>query len=312
MSAALRLHDHLSEGHVVVIDGATGTELERRGAEMHDRAWCAMATLTAPDVLRTIHEDYIRCGARLITANTFSTSRNMLDPAGLGERFEELNHAALRIAFEARERCDAEESVVVAGSMSHQVPILGRGDRRNPDTLPPPALAGERFREMAAVLADAGSELILLEMMSDPVLANLAIDAVRATGLPFWITFSFRAGDEGKPVSFSVPDLSAEAVFRDVPLDGAEVVGIMHSNVHVTDAAVEQLREVWDGPMAAYPDSGYFKMPNWQFEDIVPPDVLVEHSRGWWESGVRVFGGCCGLGVEHVEALVEEWGRRAN
>ncbi len=307
MSATLRLRDDLSKGHVVVIDGATGTELERRGAEMHDRAWCAMATVTAPDVLRSIHEDYIRSGARLITANTFSSSRNMLDPAGLGDRFEELNHAALRIAFEARDRCRATDTVVVAGSMSHQVPILGRGDQRNPDTLPPPEIAGERFREMASVLVDAGAELILLEMMSDPVLANLAIDAVRETGLPFWITFSFRAGEDGEPVSYSVPGLSAETVFRDISLHGAEVAGIMHSNVHVTDAAVEQLRAVWDGPMAAYPDSGYFKMPHWQFEDIVPPSVLIEHSRAWWRSGVRVFGGCCGLGVEHVEALVGEW-----
>ena len=85
----------LEAGKIIVIDGATGTELERRGATMNDRAWCAMATLTDPALLRQVHEDYIRAGARVITANTFSTNRNMLEPAGLGFRFEELNRRAV-------------------------------------------------------------------------------------------------------------------------------------------------------------------------------------------------------------------------
>jgi len=307
MEAFNRLQKDLDLGRVVVIDGATGTELERRGAKMHDKAWCAMATATAPDVLRTIHEDYIRAGARLITANTFSSNRNMLEPAGLGDRLEALNRDALRLAFEARERCGAEERVVVAGSMSHQVPVLGAADRPDPDAMPSSELAAERFREMAEVLADAGAELLLLEMMSNPKLANPAIDAARATGLPFWITFSVRGDDEGELVSYSVPQLSAMDMFRQISLEGAAAVGVMHSNVNVTAGAIEQLRTLWSGHLAAYPDSGYFKMPHWQFEDIVPPDVLVEHSRAWWASGARVFGGCCGLGVEHVDALVRAW-----
>ena len=72
----------LTEGSVIVLDGGTGTELERRGAAMHTGAWCAMATLTVPETLREIHEDYIRAGARVITANTFSANRLMLEPAG--------------------------------------------------------------------------------------------------------------------------------------------------------------------------------------------------------------------------------------
>ena len=84
MDAYARLRRELDSERVVIIDGGTGTELERRGAEMHEKAWCAMATLTAPDVLRDIHADYIRAGARVVTANTFSSNRNMLEPAGYG------------------------------------------------------------------------------------------------------------------------------------------------------------------------------------------------------------------------------------
>ena len=86
---------NLEAGKIIVIDGATGTELERRGAAMHDKAWCAMATLTDPELLRGVHEDYIRAGALVITANTFSTNRSMLKPAGLESHFEELIRRAV-------------------------------------------------------------------------------------------------------------------------------------------------------------------------------------------------------------------------
>ena len=307
MSPYESLIEDLRDDRVIVIDGATGTELERRGAEMHDRAWSAQATLTSPELLRGVHEDYIRAGARVIIANTFSTNRIMLEPAGLADRFEELNRAAVRIAREARDRSGAAERVVVAGSLSHQVPVLGGADRRDTSAVPAPEIAAERFAEMARLLADAGAEMIMLEMMSDPALANPAIDAARAVGLPFWVGFSVRADAGGRPVSYALPGLPAAEMFRAIPADGADAAGIMHSNVTVTGAAIDALRATWSGPIFAYPDSGYFKMPHWQFENIIPPAELVEHARTWVASGARVLGGCCGLGVEHVEALAREW-----
>jgi methionine synthase I (cobalamin-dependent) len=53
----------------------------------------------------------------------------------------------------------------------------------------------------------------------------------------------------------------------------------------------------------AYPDSGYVKMPNWQFVDIIPVDDFLTCSREWIETRVQVIGGCCGLGIEYIEAL---------
>ena len=53
----------------------------------------------------------------------------------------------------------------------------------------------------------------------------------------------------------------------------------------------------------AYPDSGYFTMPNWRFVDIMPPEELVAFSHDWKASGVQILGGCCGLGVDHIRAL---------
>ncbi len=293
----------LEAGKIIVIDGATGTELERRGAAMHDAAWCAMATVTNPELLRGVHEDYIRAGARVITANTFSTNRNMLDPAGLGPQFEELNRRAVELAREARDRTGSGRQVAVAGSMSHQVPVLGGADERDAQAVPAPDVAEANFREMAELLAASGVDLILMEMMSDPELASPAIAAAVATGLPVWVGFSVRAGECAAPVAYARPSLSAAEMLDTISLDGVRVAGVMHSDVAMIPPTIELLRHRWSGPLMAYPDSGYFKMPHWQFVDIIPVEDFLAHSQQWIATGVQIVGGCCGLGVEHIKAL---------
>jgi homocysteine S-methyltransferase len=99
-----RLEQRLAGGDVVILDGATGTELERRGVPMDGQAWSATANLTHPDVVRSVHEDYIRAGADVIITNTFATARSLLDAAGLGERVVEVNGRADGPGRGARDR----------------------------------------------------------------------------------------------------------------------------------------------------------------------------------------------------------------
>ncbi len=58
-----------------------------------------------------------------------------------------------------------------------------------------------------------------------------------------------------------------------------------------------------EGPIGAYPESGYFVMPNWQFVFVIAPDDLVREARAWVNLGVQVLGGCCGVGPQHADAL---------
>jgi homocysteine S-methyltransferase len=88
-----------------------------------------------------------------------------------------------------------------------------------------------------------------------------------------------------------------------INLDGVRVAGVMHSNVNTIAPAIELLKQRWPGPLMAYPDSGYFRMPHWQFVDIIPVEDFVALNRQWIAAGVQVTGGCCGLGVEHINAL---------
>ena len=295
---------HLSDGGGLLIDGATGTEIERRGAAMDEGAWCAMATKTHPDILKSVHRDYIRAGARVITTNTFSTNRNMLEPAGHASDFELLNDQACALALAARTEEGAEDKVLVAGSMSHQVPFVNdsKGGVTS-RTLPPLEVAERNFEEMANRLASNGVDFILLEMMSQPELANLAIEAVRGTGLPFWVGFTVGHDDELNVVSHNLRDLPASQMFANIDFEDADAAGIMHSSVNVTQPGLDILREHFEGPLMAYPDSGYFTMPHWHFENIIPCAELNEFAEQWMESGAQIIGTCCGLGIEHIEAL---------
>jgi S-methylmethionine-dependent homocysteine/selenocysteine methylase len=72
----------LARGEVVILDGATGTELQRRGAPMDDAAWCAVATMTHGDLLRGIHADYIRAGADIVTLATHQFSQALHSGGG--------------------------------------------------------------------------------------------------------------------------------------------------------------------------------------------------------------------------------------
>src|SRR3712207_2755816 len=107
------LQQRLDRGEVVILDGAMGTELERRGVPMDTVAWDAAALFTHPDTVREVHEDYIRAGADVIITNTFATARHVLEPAGMGERFRELNTRAVALAKEAREK-SADGEIFVA------------------------------------------------------------------------------------------------------------------------------------------------------------------------------------------------------
>jgi homocysteine S-methyltransferase len=304
------LEDKLKAGDVIVVDGATGTELQRRGAPMDRAAWCARATLTHPGLLRQLHEDYIRAGAHVVTANTFASSRRMLAPAGLDDAVAEINTNAVRIVREARDRTAPPHPVAVAGSLSTMKPILPGTGKSDPAFVPTAREAKATYGELANLLAEAGAEMILMEMMCDVEQAGYALEAAVATGLPVWVGFSVHAAVNGRVTMHGNDELNFAEVIDPVMRIGGSVAGVMHSYADETTAALEILFRHWSGPVSAYPESGYFEMPEWRFVDIVAPEAFAAQTRSWVESGVQIVGGCCGIGPEHIEAMTARLPRR--
>ncbi|MGO1120294.1 homocysteine S-methyltransferase family protein [Rhodovibrionaceae bacterium A322] len=292
----------LKAGKVLLLDGATGTELQNRGVSMDPAAWCGPATLENKALLVDIHSDYIQAGSDVITANTFASSRLMLTPAGYGDQVAEINRTAVEAALEARDKAD--HPVAVAGSLSHMVPVEAGTANVDPATIPSDAQVSDALHELAGILKDSGVDHIMLEMMYHPGRAKLALEAAQSTGLPVWFGLSARRGDKGETLSFHhLDDLPLSAVTALLPGQNLAAAGVMHTPSHVIADSLAEIRKAYDGPLMAYPDSGYFEMPAWRFIDVIPPEELQDLFQQWIrESGVQLIGGCCGLTVAHIDA----------
>jgi len=82
-----------------------------------------------------------------------------------------------------------------------------------------------------------------------------------------------------------------------------DVLGIMHTTTELISIIIPKLKRKREGPIMVYPDSSFFKAPNWQFEDVISPLELRYFSEGWLDQGVQIIGGCCGLGTDHIQAI---------
>ena len=291
--------DKLDNGEVVLLDGGTGSEIERLGVEMDDVAWCATAHVDEPGVVRGVHESYIRAGADVIIANTFATAPHILKRLGREDHGAHINRSAVAVALEARENCGRD--VCVAVSMS-SMPAF--------DEFAVPVNDEVRagFVRQAEWLAEAGAELIIAEMMRETDISDMVISAARATGLPVWTGFSAGVDEAGSLTSYESPVRDDEPVpfgsmAEDVLAMGCDAAGVMHSSVHATGPALAALREMWDGPLFAYAETGHFVPPNWKFEDVISARDYLGYAKQWVEQGARIIGGCCGIGPEHIRVL---------
>ena len=286
----------------IILDSGVSTELERKGAKMRNGQWSGCVAIDDYEKLVETHIAYINAGADIITVNSYASSRLMLGPAGLDHEVQRINQLNISAAVEAREKTGAKVSV--AGSISHVLPFADgvEGAKQQPD------ISSEEltncYREMISIFEKEGVDLILLEMMSIPVRMTPLFGCASQSSLPIWCGLSAKRETPSAQLT-SWHDTTVS--FRDIVIQAChydfDAIGIMHTSVDAIEAALVEIKCHFSGMLMAYPDSGYFVAPNWQFKDIIEPKVLLEYAKGWQKSGCSIFGGCCGLGPEHTTAL---------
>ncbi|MFQ5933123.1 MAG: homocysteine S-methyltransferase family protein [Dehalococcoidia bacterium] len=301
MSAIDSLQSRLKAGEVIIMDGGTGTEIQRRDIPMGAVTWSGEPLLASLETVRAIHEDYIRAGAEIIITNSFATGRASLERAGLGDRTTELNRLAVRLAQEARDNVASDRPVFIAGSMSTFLPKL------DATVTPSYEAALADYREQSQILAEAGADLILIEMLIRTVDAKAAVEAATATGLPTWVGFSCQndngqlfLGVHGKWGRETIPE-AVEAVAS----EGVSAMFIMHTLSEDTGQGLRELGQGSSLPIGAYAHTGDFSDPNWVFDNSISSQGYLQYAQEWVNMGAQIIGGCCGITPEHIRVLKE-------
>ena len=297
-----KIREKLNQNELVILDGGVGTELQKRGIEM-DESWCGTASRNT-EILKQVHLDYIKAGAQVITTDTCASSRLLLDAAGVGKDFEEINLKAVSAAKAARD--EVSDDILIAGSLSHRYPIA-HGDMQSNATIQfEQSVLQEATDEMANFLSENGCDLILLEMMYHPDRIQTVFESAKKTNKPIWAGFSTRRTENGDILSLTdsvdVPFREIVEIIKDYELDA---VGIMHTDVNIVSDSIKIVREIYDGTILVYPDSGGWVSPNWIFDKVIKPHELKVRAAEWAKEGVQIIGGCCGLSPEHIQAVAE-------
>ena len=301
------LSDRLKNKEVILLDGGVSTEIQKRGVNMDDYVWSGIAHRTHPEITLQVHEDYIRAGAQVITANTYSTARHVLESINLGDQVRIINEEAVQLALKARDNA-ADDEVWVAGSISSMAPF------NNEEEVAVGESVESNYREMAEILAESGVDLFIVEMMRETENSILVIEAALSTGLPVWIGYSAMMADDGKSVinwrwknvRSKPPTGDFEELIKATAHLGGDAAGIMHSQVRDIKPALEVLSRHWHGPKLAYAETGALEKPDWNFKEICTPKKYSEVLKDWVIShGVQILGGCCGTGPEHIRILKE-------
>ncbi len=295
--------EKLQRGEIIILDGGTGTDIQRRGAPMSGDTWCADANGTHPEIVRAVHDDYVARGADVITANTFASSALSFNYHKRDGELIVLDRAAVKQAKAAAEG----KRVAVAGSVSTMRPVIKGTDRTDLDYNWPADFAKGLFRRKVGNLKESGVDFIIMEMMRDTDYSILATEAAIETGLPVWIGLSVERREDGELCGFGRQDQLMKDFAPALAALKPAVMCIMHTSPNNIPDALTILKQSWSGPIAAYPECGYFKSPDWQFVDVIPPHDLVAATHQWGEQGVTIFGGCCGIGPDHIEALAKEY-----
>jgi S-methylmethionine-dependent homocysteine/selenocysteine methylase len=312
MSVIEDFEHRLAQREVIIVDGGMGSEMQARGFTHDDQAWTGVLALSDFDSLREVHEDFIRAGAEVVITDTFFSTRTMLDRVGLGDRVRDVNRRAVEAAIEARDRV-ADHPVVVAGSISFSAVLdpLGRHERLEPRAHVTAETALAVYREQVQALAEAGCDVIALEMMLAVDHALPALQAALETGLPVWVGVSAGPINSGGLVTTWRDGVMPEGddfaeLIRTLARPEVGAILVMHTELEDTLAALDVVASLWQGTIGCYPHIGIGDVDGdagWSFPDL--GGRFLEEAKLWVEHGAQLIGGCCGVRPADIAVLAK-------
>ncbi|MFX0115748.1 MAG: homocysteine S-methyltransferase family protein [Candidatus Hodarchaeota archaeon] len=279
----------------LLFDGAMGTELLARGLVIEKGTSPELWNVTKPKIVQDIHKSYYDAGADVVLTNTFGGTRPKLEKLGLGDRTQEFNLAAAKLAKEI-----APQGKYVAGDIGPtglMLPPMGKAEVEDFLTA---------FEEQAAALWDGRVDLFAIETMFDLREAKAAVKAIRnvSKDVPIVASMTFEQKKRG---FFTIVGDKPEDCFKALAEAGANIVG---SNCSLSSDAMLTLFEEYinaaNMPKFAEPNAGQPQMDEYgkTFYNQTPKSFAEDIAR-MVQLGVKVVGGCCGTNPEFISEIAK-------
>src|SRR6202008_4603171 len=272
----------------ILCDGAMGTLLYSKGIFIN-RSYDEL-NLSQPDLIRTVHQDYLHAGAEIIETNTFGANSYRLGRYSLADKVRDINRTGAHLAREAAKSFD----VWVAGSVGPlgiRIEPLGKTSFEE---------ARSTFREQIAALNEGGVDLLILETFGYVEELHQAMLAAREVNPKLPIVASVTVDEDSNCLDGSDPEPFA-AKLADW---GADVIGCNCSigPVAMLDA-IERVRAVTTLPLAAQPNAGMPRSVEGRNIYLCSPEYMASYAKKFVAAGVRLVGGCCGTTPEHIRMM---------
>lgn len=276
----------LVEHGPVILDGATGTNLQKAGMPVGvcPEQWI----LEHPDVMIDLQKRYVEAGTDILLAPTFTANRIKLEEYGLADKLVPMNQELVQISRKA-----AGNRALVAGDLTmtgQQLYPLGE-------------LMFEElvdiYKEQARVIVEAGADLFIVETMMSLQECRAAVLAIKETcDLPIMVSLTYN--EDGRTLYGTEP-ATAVVVLQSL---GADAVGMNCSTgPEAMLAPVAQMAEYAQIPILAKPNAGMPELENGVTVYKTMPEEFAAVGKELIKAGASIIGGCCGTTPEHIKAL---------
>jgi len=295
VNRAQEFRDRLSR-RVLVADGAMGTMLYSRGVFIN-RCFDELC-LSAPDMVRQIHQEYAKAGAEILETNTFGANRPRLAAFGMAEKLREINSAAVRLAREAAQSVPKGDTAFVAGAVG---PLGVRIEPLGPTSF---AEARAAFREQIEALAEAGADLLILETFGNLEELREAVFAAReAAGDDLAVVAQVTIDDFGHLPGGT----DTETFTRQMDSWPVDAIGLNCSvGPKATLETIERMMQFSSKPMSAMPNAGLPMRIEGRNIYLCSPEYMAQYARRLLWAGVKIVGGCCGTTPDHIKLIRSE------
>ncbi|MGL4593305.1 MAG: homocysteine S-methyltransferase family protein [Thermoguttaceae bacterium] len=291
------LTDWLASGPKL-LDGGWGTQLQLRGLPLgtHPDIW----NLSNPEKVLEVAAAYIAAGSDVILTNTFGATKYPLQKHGYAEQVVEINKAGVRISKDAVNKAAAsatsssDKKAKVFASMGPTGMMLMMRNITESEMY-------AAFLEQAEAIASESPDGIVIETMSDPAEAVIAVKAAKTTGLPVAACMVF---DSGKEKDRTMMGTTPEQAVKQLEEAGADIIGSnCGQGIDGFIPICRRMRAVTNRPLWMKGNAGLPEMVDGKTVYKTTPEMFAESAEKLIEAGANFIGGCCGTSPDFIAAL---------